>query len=118
MSHCVQCNLTTQRSLRAIARKRERMEKRFAYNRTAHLIERRYPRIIRLMQFAACLSIGEATACIRDYVAGNDYSSEAVARYGGATAVLQSVARLRTNYAIRSLDRGNWWDGRQQPYNP
>lgn len=76
---------------------------RYASNRTAHKIEQRYPRIIRLMIFAACLSRGEATACIRDYVAGFEYSSEAVNAYGGATAVMQSVARLRTNYPLRMM---------------
>lgn len=71
-------------------------------------IEARYPRIIRLMQFAACLSRGEASACIRDFKAGRAYSGEAVNHYGGTRAVIDAVLRLRTNYTVRSFDRPFW----------
>lgn len=76
---------------------------RYASNRAAHKIEQRYPRLIRLMVWAACLSTGEASACIRDYVDGFEYSSEAVASYGGSTAVVTRAAQLRTNYAVRTM---------------
>jgi hypothetical protein len=95
-SHCMQCDLTTRRSLR-----------RYAANRAAHKIEQRYPRLIRLMQFAACLSLGEASACIRDYVNGYEYSSEAVNAYGGASQVIERAVQLRTNYPLRTMLRGD-----------
>ena len=59
-------------------------------------------RLVRLMQFVACLSPGEAQACIRDYRAGFEYSSEAVNHFGGTRAVIMAAVRLRTNYAVRS----------------
>jgi hypothetical protein len=72
--------------------------------------QNRYPRVLRLMAFAACLSPTEAAACIRDFKAGSAFSGEAVNHYGGTRAVMDSVLRLRTNYAVRSLDRGNFWE--------
>ena len=69
----------------------------------------RYMRLERLMMFAACLSRGESHACIRDFKAGRAYSGEAVNHYGGTRAVMDAALRLRTNYAVRALDRGDWW---------
>lgn len=76
---------------------------RYASNRVVHKIEQRYPRIIRLMQFAACLSTSEAAGCIRDYVDGSQYSGEAVNHYGGTHAVMASAMRLRTRYDVRAM---------------
>ncbi len=76
---------------------------RYASNRALHKIEQRYPRLIRLMCFAACLSTSEASACIRDYVDGHLYSGEAVNHYGGTRAVLERAAKLRTNRAVRTI---------------
>lgn len=76
---------------------------RYASNRVLHKIEQRYPRLIRLMCWAASLSTSEASACLRDYVDGFEYSSEAVAHYGGATAVVTRAAQLRTNSTIRAM---------------
>lgn len=76
---------------------------RYASNRAIHKIAARYPRLVRLMQFAACLSATEACAAIRDYVDGNEYSSEAVAHYGGSTLVVQRAVQLRTNYNVRRM---------------
>ena len=63
-------------------------------------------RLESLMIFAACLSRSEAQACIRDYRAGFEYSSEAVNHYGGATAVIKRAAQLRTNEYVRGIMRG------------
>ena len=76
---------------------------RYASNRAAHKIEQRYPRLLALMRWAACLSTGEASACLRDYADGFEYSSEAVANYGGSTAVVQRAGALRTNYRLREM---------------
>lgn len=81
------------------------MKPRFASNRAAHKIEQRYPRLIRLMKFVACLSTWEATACIRDYVDGYAYSSEAVDHYGGTDVVIRNAVKLRTNHELREMLR-------------
>jgi hypothetical protein len=56
--------------------------------------------IIARMQYVALLSYGEAKACLRDYRAGYQYSSEAVNHYGGTTAV---------HTAATSLDSHPWY---------
>lgn len=61
----------------------------------------RYRRFIRLMQWAACLSEGEAACCIRDYRNGLEYSGEAVNHFGGTRAVILGAARLRASYSLR-----------------
>ena len=66
-------------------------------------IEWKYPRLIRLMQFVACLSTSEAACCIRDHRNGFSYGGEAVNHYGGTLAVLQAAIRLRTNYSVRDM---------------
>lgn len=48
----------------------------------------RYPRLIRAMQFVACLTKGEAGCAIRDYRAGSLYSGEAVNHFGGTSVVI------------------------------
>lgn len=65
----------------------------------------RTPLLVRAMQWAASLSRGEAIACIRDYRAGNEYSSEAVAHYGGSTAVIRAAIRHR--HAVAALYRAD-----------
>lgn len=74
---------------------------RYASNRALHKIEGKYPRLLRLMQWAALLNDSESSACLRDYVDGNEYSSEAVHHYGGATKVVQRAVALRTNAFVR-----------------
>jgi hypothetical protein len=64
-------------------------------------LERKYPRLIRAMQFVACLSQGEALACLRDYKAGYDYSSEAVNHFGGCRAVLERASREHIRNVVR-----------------
>lgn len=46
------------------------------------------------MKFVACLSDGEADACWRDFIAGIDYSSEAVNAYGGTAEVVKQARRF------------------------
>jgi hypothetical protein len=70
------------------------------YNWSENL-ERKYPRLIRAMQFVACLSRGEALACLRDYRAGFDYSSEAVNHFGGCRAVLERASREHIRNVVR-----------------
>ena len=64
----------------------------------------RYPRLIEACMWVACLSMGEAVACIRDYKAGFEYSSEAVAHYGGATAVVKRA----TSQTVRHYIFNRW----------
>lgn len=59
------------------------------------------PRLMRLMIWCAILSDSEATACLRDYRANVEYSSEAVNSYGGPRAVIERAVQLRTNYSLR-----------------
>lgn len=79
---------------------------RYASNRALHKIEQRYPRLIRLMTFAACLSKSEASACIRDFVDGRAYSGEAVDHFGGTDVVIHRAVQLRTNYPLRAMLNG------------
>lgn len=79
------------------------MKPRYASNRALHKIEARYPRLLSLMRFVGCLSNTEASACIRDYVDGFEYSSEAVHHYGGAPKLIKRAVELRTNYGIRKM---------------
>lgn len=61
-------------------------------------IERRYPYLIRAMQWCAILSTGEAASAIRDYQEGfygAGYGCEAVAHYGGPLAVIRGAIRVR-----------------------
>lgn len=63
------------------------------------------PKFAALMRYAAILSDGEVNACIRDYrhTPRFEYSSEAVAHYGGVSAVVLRAAQLRTNYRLRAM---------------
>lgn len=67
-------------------------------------IERRYPRLIRAMRWAACLTPGEAVCAIYLYQMGDDYSSEAVNHYGGNRAVIRDAFHGRaTVRALRAM---------------
>lgn len=55
----------------------------------------RYPFLLRAMKWVACLSQGEATACLRDYREGRPFSGEAVNEYGGTEAVIEAAWRKR-----------------------
>lgn len=59
-----------------------------------------YPRLVKAMQWAACLSEGEANACIRDHKAGFPFSGEAVNHYGGTRAVLERAASARVRHIV------------------
>lgn len=62
--------------------------------------QRPLPHFIRLVQYVACLSLGEATACIRDYREGRLYSGEAVNHFGGTQAVINRAVALRPNVRV------------------
>ena len=72
----------------------------------------RYPRLVRCMQFVACLSEGEAACAIRDwrsrslYGLDNPLGGEAVCHFGGCLAVLLAARRCRS--IIRRLDGGTY----------
>ena len=68
-------------------------------------IRARYPRLIWCLMWAACLSEGEASACIRDYRAGLAYSGEAVNHYGGTKAALRRASRARVRHVYASFQR-------------
>lgn len=70
-------------------------------------ILQRWPRVILGAQWAACLSWGEAIACIRDYKAGREYSGEAVNHFGGTRIVLQRAATR----PARQYARDRWHAG-------
>lgn len=62
------------------------------------LIAKRYPRLLKCMRWAAILSYGEAECAIRDYLdgyRGPGWGGEAVAHFGGPTAVIQAAIRCR-----------------------
>jgi hypothetical protein len=64
--------------------------------RTYQDCEKRYPRLIRAMCWAACLSTGEAACAIRDF---RHYpgcmGGEAVAHYGGPERAIREAIRHR-----------------------
>jgi hypothetical protein len=70
---------------------------RCAFLRSYHLpaILIHYPRLIRLMKEIARLSGSEAAACIRDFKAGQRWSSEAINRYGGTRKVATDAWKYR-----------------------
>lgn len=74
-------------------------------------IERRYPRLLRAMQWVAILSEGEAIGAIRDYQAGFTYSSEAVNHFGGPRRVIERA------YTVRHLLADMRRSGRDRPVN-
>lgn len=57
-------------------------------------IEKRYPRLIRAMQWAAILSYYEALDCIRA-IQEKRGSGEAVSHFGGPVAVFRAAIRCR-----------------------
>ena len=63
---------------------------------------KRYPRLLRAMKWAACLSETEASATLRDLRNGNARygGGEAVSHFGGPLAVLQAAKRCRHNTRI------------------
>jgi hypothetical protein len=63
----------------------------------------RYPRLIQALMWVACLSHGEAVACIRDHRQNFAYSSEAVNHFGGTKRCLMAAARQRVRHLM--LDR-------------
>lgn len=52
-------------------------------------------RLIRCMQFVACLSAREARYAIRDWRLGLEHSGEAVNHFGGIREVLQRAIAVR-----------------------
>jgi hypothetical protein len=58
-------------------------------------IFKRYPRLIRSMQWVAILSVPEAVSCIENWKNGFDFSGEAVNHYGGNKKVLYMAFHLR-----------------------
>jgi len=62
-------------------------------------IERRYPQLICAMQWAAILSVTEASDCIRA-IQEKRGSGEAVSHFGGPVAVLRAAIRCR-RYALK-----------------
>jgi hypothetical protein len=55
----------------------------------------KHERLIRHMMWVACLSRGEAEACLRDAKAGREWSGEAVNHFGGTGAVIRAAVRTR-----------------------
>jgi len=72
---------------------------------TYYEIARRYPRLLHAMQWVACLSDGEAIACIRDFKAGYAYSGEAVNHFGGTDVVIHRAIKQRTRWLIADRRR-------------
>jgi hypothetical protein len=70
---------------------------RCAFLRSYHLpvILEHYPRLVRAMQGIAMLSGVEAAACIRDFKAGQRWSSQPVNRYGGTHKVAIDAWKYR-----------------------
>lgn len=66
---------------------------------TCRELETRYARLLWAMQWVACLSHGEARACLRDYRDGFPFSGEAVNHFGGTVAVLRAASRA----SVRSI---------------
>jgi hypothetical protein len=58
-------------------------------------VERRWPRLLRAMRWAACLATTEATSCLVMHHAGHEYAGEAVNHYGGCVAVIRGAVRCR-----------------------
>lgn len=63
---------------------------------------RKCPRLARMCKWVAILSDGEADACIRDYKAGIQYSSEAVNHFGGTRAVVERAIAVR--FVVRKIE--------------
>ncbi len=64
-------------------------------------VRTRYYYLLRTMRWVACLSIGEAIACLDSHKRGDNYSSEAVNAFGGTRRVLQQAWEKR-HYANAS----------------
>ncbi len=56
-------------------------------------IRARYPRLIRAMCWAACLTSSEAVGAIYDHQIGDRWAGEAVNHFGGIPAVLAAAMR-------------------------
>lgn len=67
-------------------------------------IEKRYPRLIRAMQWAAILSVTEARECIQA-IQERRGSGEAVSHFGGPLAVLEAGIRCRHFAASNHRER-------------
>lgn len=78
------------------------MPKRLDVEITYQSIQNRWPRLVSAIQWVACLSIGEAAACIRDYLEGREFSGEAVNHFGGTKQVLEAAIRPYSRQAARS----------------
>lgn len=65
------------------------------YYPTHEEVAQRYPRLLRAMRWAACLSEMEAISCIAMHSAGHAYAGEAVNHYGGNLAVIRGAIRCR-----------------------
>lgn len=61
----------------------------------------RFPNLLEAVKYAALLSDGEGIACIRDYAAGLDWSSEAVNAFGGTFAVIQRAKSAYTREQVK-----------------
>ncbi len=65
----------------------------------------RRPRLIRHMQATALLTPGEAECAIRAHARGDEYACEAVAHFGGTSAVLSAaIGRRHERKAAASRD--------------
>jgi hypothetical protein len=83
---------------------------RSAFLRSYHVppILLHYPRLVRAMRCIAGLNCMEAAKCIRDFKAGQRWSTEAVNRYGGTHKVTTDAWRCRrtANFLARSAALG------------
>lgn len=73
--------------------------------------ERRYPRLVRCMQFVAILSEGEASCALRDWkrrhaYGGEPLGGEAVSHFGGCRVTIERAIACRNT--IRKLDGGRF----------
>ena len=71
-------------------------------------IKRRYPRLIRSLQWLAILSESEAAACIRDYKAGLSFSGEAVNHFGGTRPLITRAASGHVRWTVASYVPANY----------
>jgi len=77
----------------------------------------RFPRLVRAMQWTACLSSGEAACAIRDYRGARMgiyppelmlTGGEAVDHYGGSLKVILNAKRCAVRGIVRALHKGHW----------
>lgn len=77
-----------------------------SYPMPLETIRSRYPRLIRALCWAGCLTEGEAVGAIYNRQIGEEWAGEAVNHFGGVQAVLRAAAGQHVRaYRLRYLSR-------------